>query len=539
MTSDGGVSSQVLPAWSHRLPDQQSPLRDITVGDLLREVAEAHPDRLALVAGLDPVPRRRWTYAELWDDARRVAAALGERFRVGERVAITAPNAPEWVLLQLGAALAGLTLVPLNTSYAPAELSFVLQQSRAVGVFVGSEAAAAQVAQFRSSLPALREVLPFDPARPFWASESPSADLPVVDPAAAALIQYTSGTTGAPKGAVLSHRQVVNNAILSGQRLELGPDDRWLNPLPMYHVNGTVFFALGAISAASCHILGKFDPELLLDLVETERATFLTGVPTLFVALAERPDLPDRDLSSLSLVTTGGTTVPAALVEQVRQAFEADVVVIYGQTEAGGVITSTLRGDAPAETARSVGLPLPHTEVVVADAATGHAVPVGEVGEIRVRGGTVIREYFGLPEGSGSALDADGWLHTGDLGCMEAEGRLQITGRLKELIIRGGENIYPRDIEEVLAGHADVSEVAVIGVPDDYYGETVGAVLRLRDGRACTVDELRTFVASKVSRRKVPAHWYVVPALPRTASGKVQKFVLREQAARCELQELR
>jgi fatty-acyl-CoA synthase len=520
---------------SHWPADRSIDLPDRTVGDLLTEAAAAHADRRALVAGLDSPPRRSWTYAELYTAARRVAGALGEHFAPGERLAISAPNAPEWLLVQLGAALAGMPLVPLNTSYAPAEMTYVLAQSGAAGIVVGSAATAEQVSAARAELPDLRQVLTLQTLVE-WEKEAPS--LPEVDPASAALIQYTSGTTGSPKGAVLSHRQVVRNGVLSGLRLELGPDDSWLNPLPMYHVNGTVFFALGAISRGSCHVLGKFDPALILDLIETERASFVTGVPTLLLAMMDTPGFGDRDLSSLSLVTTGGTTVPAELVDRLKRSFGVDVVVIYGQTEAGGVITTTLRSDSPELTAASVGVPLAQTEMVIAHPDTGAAVPVGEVGEIRLRGGTVISEYFQQTGDAGRALDDEGWLRTGDLGFMDASGRLQITGRLKELIIRGGENIYPRDIEDVLSELPEIAEVAVIGVPDEYYGETVGAVVRLTAGAEADLAGWQSFAGSRMSRRKVPAHWYVVDQLPLTASGKVRKFVLRDQVATGELAEL-
>ncbi|HET9691172.1 MAG TPA: AMP-binding protein [Acidimicrobiales bacterium] len=522
--------------------DASEPVIDMTVGDLLRAAAADAPGRTALVAGVhDPAGRRRWTYSELLDESERAARALLTRFAPGERLAVWAPNLPEWVILELAAGLAGLVLVTVNPSYRPSELEYVLRQSRAAGVFSASEfrgnPMAASVEQVRPHLPELREVLSFADWPAFVGSGPTAAALPALRPDDPAQIQYTSGTTGFPKGAHLHHRGIVNNARFTRDRLEVGDGAVWLNPMPLFHTGGCVLGALGCLWARATHIpVLQFDPALVLELIETEGADVMGAVPTMLVALLEHPDFSGRDLSSLRAVLSGGSTVPADLVRRIEGGLGVRFGIVFGQTEASPVITQTRLDDTPDDKAETIGQPQPQQEVKVADVATGAVLRCGEVGEICSRGYNLMLGYFEMPEATAETIDADGWLHTGDLGTMDARGYLRVEGRLKDMVIRGGENLYPREIEELLFTHPAVADVAVLGVPDDRWGEELAAVVRLAAGHDSVGEaELRAFVRERLAPQKTPRQWAFVTEFPLTASGKVQKYVLRERLVRGEL----
>ena len=515
--------------------DSTEPVLEMTVGDALRRAAADWPDGVALVEGVaDAAERRRWTFGALLADAERVARALLVRFTPGEHVAVWAPNSPEWLLLEFGAALAGLTLVTVNPAYLSAELAYVLRQSRAVGLFLAPDyrgrSLLAVAAQVRPDLPLLREVIALAEWPGFVASGDSARALPPVGPDDVAQIQYTSGTTGFPKGALLHHRGLVNNARLFARCLGARPGDVWLNPMPLFHTAGCVMLTLGPLLTGGGQVLAPgFDPALVLALAEAERATITGGVPTMLIALLEHPDLPRRDLSALRGLIAGGAPVPADLVRRAEAAFGAPLSTVFAQTEASPVITQT-RPDDPAEArATTVGRPLPQTEVKIVDPATGATVPVGTVGEICARGYLVMRGYFDNPEGSAGAIDAEGWLHTGDLAAMDARGYCRIEGRLKDMIIRGGENIYPREIEAVLSTHPAVGDAAVVGVPDERWGEAVAAFVRPAPGQAPTADELFAHCRAHLAPYKTPRHWRFVEQFPQTPSGKIQKFILRER----------
>jgi fatty-acyl-CoA synthase len=517
------------------------PIVEMTVGDLLRDAAAAAPEHTALLEGVpDPAARRRWTYAELLADSEQAARALLERFEPGERVAIWAPNCPEWVIFELAAGLAGLVIVTVNPAYRPTELEYVLRQSRAAGILFAPEfrgnPMAASVELVRPDLPELREAISLEEWDAVVTSGSSARDLPDVQPGDPAQIQYTSGTTGFPKGAHLHHRGLVNNARFTADRLEIPERAAWLNPMPLFHTGGCVLAALGAMWARATHIPLTFDPGLVLELIESEHVQVMGGVPTMLIAMLEHPDFATRDVSSLRAVLSGGATVPAELVRRFEAALGVRFGIVFGQTEASPVITQTLLDDSPEDKAETIGQPHPHQEVKVIDPLTGDIVAPGTIGEICARGYNTMLGYFEMPDATAEAIDGDGWLHTGDLGTMDERGYLRIEGRLKDMVIRGGENLYPREIEELLFSHPAVAEVAVLGVPDAKWGEELAAVVRRAPGHEDVGEqELRAFVRERLAPQKAPRIWAFVDELPLTPSGKIQKFVLRDRLVGGEL----
>jgi fatty-acyl-CoA synthase len=536
---------------------------ETTVGGVLREAAERAAETIALVEGTpDQAARRRWSYADLLADAEQVARALLGRFAPGERVAVWAPNSPEWLLMEFGAALAGLTLVTVNPALRAAEVKHVLGQSRAQGVVLASAYRGADLtqtlAQVRDGLPELREVISLADWAAFTGSGSPGERLPDVGPDDSAQIQYTSGTTGFPKGAVLRHRGITNNGRFNAQILQAGPGDVWVNPMPLFHTAGCVCLTLAPVQGLFTQVIVPgFDPGLVLRLQESEGGTMFGGVPTMLLALLDHPDFAGTDLSRVRCAYGGGATFLPELVRRVEAAVGAPMSITFAQTEASPSITQSRLDDSPDDRAGTLGRAHPAVEVAIADPVTGEVRPsgrggsgtggsradddgtggsgaggFGDVGEIVTRGYHVMKEYFDNPAATRAAIDADGWLHTGDLGSVDERGYFRIEGRLKEMIIRGGENIYPREIEQVLYAHPGVTDVAVVGVPDDHWGEQVAAFVRPAPDSAVTAEELTAYCRARLAAHKTPRHWVFTDAFPLTASGKVQKFVLREQFAR-------
>jgi fatty-acyl-CoA synthase len=520
---------------SYRPADRAEPVLETTCGGVLRSAAEQAPDAVALMTGVpDPAARRRITYAELLAEAERAAWALLGRFAPGERVAVWAPNIPQWTILQFGAALAGMTLVTVNPLYRAQELRHVLGQSQAAGIFLAPAVRGTSLVDIldtvRPQLPALRESTVFTDWDTFCASGSPTESLPEVDPGAAAQIQYTSGTTGFPKGAIIHHRGFTNNARHVAAQLQMAPGEVVVNPMPLFHTAGSGCLTLAPVQAQATHVLMPFfDPALLLALNESERGVILAGVPTMLFAALEHPDFTQRELSAVRLAFSGGAPVPPSLVHRVRQALGIPFAIVYAQTEASPVITGTRPTDPPEDQAETVGRPFPQTEVKIVDPATGLTAPLGRIGEICTRGYHVMTGYFDNPEGTAEAIDAEGWLHTGDLGSMDERGYCRVEGRVKEMIIRGGENIYPREIEMVLLEHPAVADVAVVGVPDQRWGEQVAAFLRPAADSLPAEAELDAYCRERLAGFKVPRFWLTVDAFPMTASGKVQKFALRNR----------
>ncbi|HEY0518018.1 MAG TPA: AMP-binding protein [Ilumatobacteraceae bacterium] len=520
----------------------------MTLGGLLAWAAETTPERVALIAGVaDRSARRQWTYAQLYAESVRTARALMARFDRGERVAIWAPNIPEWLMMEFGAALAGLVVVTVNPAFREHEVEYVLRQSKAAGVAVATEfkgnAMLATIERIQPSCPELREVIHFGKWDAFvgGADEDRAAlaTLPHVDPGDAVMIQYTSGTTGVPKGAVLHHRGLVNNAAHTLDRMGVDDGAVSITMMPLFHTGGCAMCVLGAISKRATQVLVEsFDPALVLELIETYHCAATSTVPTMLVALLEHPDFATTDLSSLRALSAGAATVPASLVTTVKQRVGATFTILFGQTECSPVASATYPTDATSDMAGTIGAPMPHIEVKVVDPATGATQPIGAIGEFYTRGYHVMNGYFENVDATAAAIDDAGWLHTGDLCSMDERGYCRIEGRLKDMIIRGGENIYPRELEEVLFAHPTIGEVAVVGLPDDKWGEQVAAFVRPAPGEGIDKAELMEYMRQHLAPHKTPRHWFAIDVFPMTGPGKIQKYKLREMASDGTLTEL-
>jgi fatty-acyl-CoA synthase len=517
-------------------------VREMTFGELLRRAAEAAPDRLALIAGVpDPALRRQWTYAQLYQEAERTARALLKRFKPGERIAVWAQNIPEWVMLEFGAGMAGMVLVTVNPAFRAREVEYVLKQSRSAGVFFVSgfrgNPMLETVRAVAPNCPELRETICFDDWNAFIAAgDDESIALPAVNPGDPVMIQYTSGTTGFPKGALLCHRGLLNNGADTAERMGLDPGDVFVTTMPLFHTGGCVCCVLGAVSKAATQVLIEaFDPAIVLEMFATYRGNAMVGVPTMLIAMLEHPTFPTTDLSSVKAVCSGGSTVPAPLVRRFEEKLGAPFTIVFGQTECSPVAAQTRTDDSVEDKANTIGLPLPNMETRIVDPTTGETVPIGTIGEFCTRGYHVMLGYFEMAQATAAAIDADGWLHTGDLCAMDARGYCTVEGRLKDMIIRGGENIYPRELEELLFRHPKIGEVAVIGVPHERWGEEVVAFIRLVSGAVIDKEELTDYMRASLAPHKTPKHWIIVDAFPLTGSGKIQKFKLREAWAKGEL----
>lgn len=520
------------------------PILDTTVGGVLRDQACKNPDAVALAeTGAGGTIGRQWTYGELLRDAERLALALLTRFEPGERICIWAPNVPEWVIVEFGTALAGLTLVTANPAYQTRELRYVLEQSKAAALFLVREhrgnPMAEIAAEAAAQTPAIREVIFLDDHPALYASQDRHLELPAVSPGDPAQIQYTSGTTGFPKGVVLHHRGLTNNARLCSDRAGLEHGCTTLNFMPLFHTAGCGMMTLGSVQFGCRMILARlFDPGALLDVIERERVSYLLGVPTMLIGLLEAQAARPRNLESVRMIVSGGAMVPPDLVRRVREVFGCGFQTVYAQTEASPVLSQTGRDDAMEDLCETAGQPLPQTRLSIRDPRSNTVMPLDCVGEICAQSYGVMTGYNDDPEATSQAIDSEGWLHTGDLGTMDARGYVRITGRVKDMIIHGGENVFPVEIENVLLEHPDIAEVAVVGIPDERWGETVACFMRLAPdaavGRASLVEHCR----ARMSPQKTPAHWVEVSEWPMTGSGKIQKFVLRERFMNRELVEI-
>lgn len=565
-----GMTSDGLSFW--QAETQGIELLETAIGDLLDQRADALPTQEAIVYSCYPEfggsLALRWTYPEYRDRANAVAKgllALG--LRPGEHIAVWAANLPEWPLLQMAAAKAGLVLVTINPVLRAQEVEYILKQGDVCALFFMAKvrdhdclatiralttpgAHSGEVAS--EPLPLLRfvslvGVLPADlldlegwrPAlfREFVAAGATISDAALAErqasvrPADPAMLLYTSGTTGFPKGALLTHRGVLNNALGQVHQLKLMETDRACAPMPFFHAMGCVLGVLGTLAAGgTLHPLIAFDPLKAIQIISRERCTGLAAVPTMLLAILQHPQFGDYDLSSLRIVGSGGAPVPVALMEQVKARIGADVGIGFGQTEASCAITLTPPADPFELKATTVGIPLPHVAVKIIDPATGQIASCGERGELCLRGYLVMQNYYQMPEKTAEAIDSEGWLHTGDLATMNAEGYVNIVGRLKDMVIRGGENLFPAEVEAFLLRHPRVANVSVLGIPDAYFGEELLAVIIPKDEGTLTEAELRDFCKGQLSHQKIPRYFQFTTSLPLTGSGKVQKFVLREQA---------
>ncbi len=516
------------------------PLIGETIGENLERTVARFGDREALVVRNRPHPPVRLTYEEL--NARVDALArglLGAGLRKGDRVGIWAPNCAEWVLTQFATAKAGIILVNVNPAYRTTELRYALDQSGcrmlvAAPAFKTSDYAA-MIEEVRGELPELERVVLL--GSPEWdaltAGDGPEPDLGALDSDDPINIQYTSGTTGFPKGATLSHHNILNNAFFVGEGCGYDEQDRVCIPVPFYHCFGMVMGNLGCTTHGAAMVVPEaaFEPEAVLATVQEERCTSLYGVPTMFIAELNHPDFEQYDLSTLRTGIMAGSPCPIDVMKQVIERMHMDEVTIcYGMTETSPVSTQTAAGDSLEKRTQTVGRVHPHLEVKLVDPATGATVERGEPGELLTRGYSVMAGYWNDPERTAEAVDEHGWMHTGDLATMDEDGYLNIVGRSKDMVIRGGENIYPREVEEFLHTHPDVLEAAVIGVPDDRYGEELMAWIRLREGASLSEDDVRSYCEGKIARFKRPRYVRFAGEFPMTVTGKVQKYKMREQA---------
>lgn len=509
---------------------------DWTVGDLLRRVAQEVPDQVALTYLRDNSRKTKnsWTYSELLSRSEAFAGYLRQHFEPGEHIAIWATNRPEWLFFQFGTALAGLVLVTVNPAARDEDFSHIVSQSDAVGLFHGTPLPDVERTRLldlvQNRCPRLRHIEALDQAYARSGDCEPKDKLATTDPLSPAIILFTSGTTGKAKGALLSHRSIVNGQQFFERRLNLSRGSKWLNPTPLYTIAGSIFVNLGALWNRGTHILlERFHPELVMRGIEDEGANWAPLVPTMATMLLEYVQNRSHDFRSLKAVTMAGSPIAPELARQLEGVTGAMVCGAFGQTEAGATITHCDRADSLFLRTTTAGQVLPGREIRIVDTASGQTLACDKVGEICVRGLTMTG-YHNMQEATATALDRDGWLHTGDLGKLTQGGYLTITGRLKDMIIRGGLNIYPREIEDWLVEHPAIVEAAVFGTPDAKWGESVVAAIRLREG--CTdpgSEAIKEFLASRIADNKIPSVIYNVLEFPLTASGKIQKFALRDK----------
>jgi fatty-acyl-CoA synthase len=520
----------------------EAPLLGDTIGQNLDRTVAQFGDRVALV---DVSAGRRWTYAELAEDVDALALGLLDAgIGKGDRVGIWAPNCAEWIVTQYATAKIGAILVNINPAYRTSELEFVLNQSGAKLLVAAQRLKtsdyAAMIADVRPRCPGLERVVLL--GTPDWdsllavgrsasAAELESIELSADDPIN---IQYTSGTTGFPKGATLSHHNILNNGYFVGELCDYTERDSICIPVPFYHCFGMVMGNLAATSHGAAMVIPapSFDPVATLRAVEAERCTSLYGVPTMFIAELAAPEFADFDLSSLRTGIMAGSPCPVEVMKQVIDRMGmTEVSICYGMTETSPVSTQTRADDSVERRVATVGRVGPHLEVKVIDPVTGLTTPRGVPGELCTRGYSVMLGYWEQPDKTAEAIDAARWMHTGDLAVMDDEGYLSITGRIKDMVIRGGENIYPREVEEFLYTHPDILDAQVIGVPDARYGEELMAWVRMRPGAVpLTAEALREFCAGKLAHYKIPRYVHITGEFPMTVTGKVRKVEMRAQA---------
>jgi fatty-acyl-CoA synthase len=540
------------------------PLLGLTIGDMFDQIADRYPDNEALVSRHQNL---RYRYRELKAEVDRCARALmALGVSKGQRIGIWAPNCAEWAIVQFATSKLGAILVNINPSYRLNEVQYALRQSGCTWLVIAPEfktsdytgmihelvpeLAASRVGSLAAAqLPDLRAVVRLgedvSPGMLPWGELLALAGSVSADDLARRQreqefddpinIQYTSGTTGYPKGATLSHHNILNNGYFVTELLRFTDRDRLLIPVPLYHCFGMVMGNLGCVThgATMVYPSGGFEATAVLEAAQAERATALYGVPTMFIAALNHPDFARYDLSSLRTGIMAGSPCPVEVMKQVKELMHMDdVAIAYGMTETSPVSTQTRIGAPLAKQVGTVGQVHPHVQIKVVDPATGQVVPIGVQGELCTRGYSVMLGYWNNDEATRGAIDAARWMHTGDLATMDDEGYLNIVGRIKDMIIRGGENVYPREIEEFLYRHPKVQDVQVIGVPDIRFGEEVMAWVRLREGQEATAEEIRDYCRGKIAHYKIPRYVKFVDGFPMTVTGKVQKFVMRESSVK-------
>ena len=523
-----------------------TPILEQTIGTNLEEIVRRNPRGEAIV---DVASGRRWTYGELDATVNLTARglmALG--IEAGDRVGIWAPNCAEWTIVQYATAKVGAILVTINPAYRTHELAYALNQA-GVRTLISATAFktsdyVAMVDEVRPKCEALREVVYI--GTDDWDVLERGADAVSDDELRTRMaglatgdpinIQYTSGTTGFPKGATLSHRNILNNGFFVTDLINLGPDDRLCIPVPFYHCFGMVMGNLGCTTHGATMVIPApgFDPGLTLAAIESERCTGIYGVPTMFIAMLGHPDFAGADLSSLRTGIMAGSVCPVEVMKRCMEEMNmAELAIAYGMTETSPVSCQTLIDDDLERRTNSIGRAHPHVEVKIVCTETGRIVPRGRPGEFCTRGYSVMLGYWRDEEMTREAIDADGWMHTGDLAVMGEDGYCNVVGRIKDLVIRGGENIYPREVEEFLYTHPDIEDAAVIGVPDEKYGEEICAWIRMRPGRpTLDADAVKRFATGKLAHYKIPRYVHVVDDFPMTVTGKVRKIEMREEAVK-------
>jgi fatty-acyl-CoA synthase len=515
-----------------RGPDR--PLLNMTLGDLLHRTADRFPDRLAVASCHQG---KRLTWAELSAAADRVACGLWSLgIRHGDRVGLWSTNCVEWVMMHMGCARSGVALVNVNPAYRSHELQYTLQKSRMKALFLWHKDKHADYEEIlgraRHGLNLeLQHVIYFD--SPEWPAllDAPGQLPDHVSPEDIANIQYTSGTTGLPKGVMLTHNNIVNDGQFLAQGFHYTEIDKIVMPMPFFHCYGCVIGTMSAVNSGAALILPNwtFEARTTLKAIQDERGTSVYGVPAMYVTEFALPDFSSFDLTSLRTGMMSGAPCPVELMKRVLNEMHiGELVIAYGQTETSPVCTMSDASDSIEVRVNTVGRAMPQTEIQIVSLESGEVVPIGQQGEICVRGFTLMKGYDGDPEGTAQVIRPDGWLHTGDLGIMRDDGCIHLTGRSRDVIIRGGENIYPREVEEFLYTHPKVSEAQVVGIPNARLGEVVCAWVRLQPGVEATEEEIKQFCQGQIAYYKIPEHVRFVTEFPATLSGKIQKYKIRE-----------
>ncbi|MFT5691097.1 MAG: fatty-acyl-CoA synthase [Oceanicoccus sp.] len=505
----------------------------ITIGDMLRASTARVPDQPALKElTYSGEIARVWTYAELLSDCERLARALASRHDEGARIAVFANNVPEWILLELACGLAGVILVTVNPAYQKRELKFVLEQSQSEAIYYVSDFRGNPVQEIADvvcdEIPNITHRILLTDHDALFAGET-DGELRDPKPRDPVQIQYTSGTTGFPKGALLHHNGLVQNGVDAMARAGVEQGDAFIHNMPLFHTTGCAILALGGLGTGATMLLAPmFDPAMVAAVIERERTSFALGVPTMLVALIEEVRSSGRDVSSVQRIMSGGSMVAPQLCRDAQAVFGAPIQIVYGQTETSPVLTQAWFEDSLEDLTQTIGQPVAHTEISIRSPQNNTVLPIDEQGEICARAYSVMLGYNDNQQATAAAIDSEGWLHTGDLGRMDARGYIRITGRVKEMIIRGGENLFPAEIENAMLEHEAVDEVAVVGIPDEKWGEQVVCFVRTSAKETLRAADLKAFIRERLSPQKTPAHWVSVSDWPLTGSGKIQKFKLAE-----------